>query len=109
MKKVSSMEEFKTIEGTEPFYFLKNSTTCPISGSAYEEVKNFSDDHSDIQVYYLNVQEARPLSTQLAEELGVKHESPQLFLIKDGKVLAHDSHWNITYDKLEKLTKDHVR
>lgn len=108
MKKINSWDEFSSIESSKPFYFLKNSTTCPISGSAYEEVKNFADDHAEVPVYYLNVQESRALSNQIAEEYGVKHESPQLFLFEDGKVLYHDSHWNITYDKLEKLTKEHI-
>ncbi|MGM7702400.1 bacillithiol system redox-active protein YtxJ [Pseudalkalibacillus sp. Hm43] len=108
MKKITSWDEFKSIDTSKPFYFLKNSTTCPISGSAYEEVEKFAKDHQDISVYYLNVQESRPLSNQIAEEYGVKHESPQLFLFNGDQVVFHDSHWNITYDKLDQLTKQHI-
>lgn len=108
MKKITSWDEFQSIDTSKPFYFLKNSTTCPISGSAYEEVEKFSKDHQDISVYYLNVQESRPLSNQIAEEYGVKHESPQLFLFNGNQVVFHDSHWNITYDKLDQLTKQHI-
>jgi bacillithiol system protein YtxJ len=107
MKKITSWNEFEAIRTSSPYYFLKNSTTCPISGAAYEEVQKFAEDHPDVPFYYLNVQESRPLSNQIAEEFNVKHESPQLFLFNGREVVFHDSHWEITYDQVEKLTKEH--
>jgi bacillithiol system protein YtxJ len=42
------------------------------------------------------VQTARPLSTWIATRLGHVHQSPQLFLVREGRVLWHASHWGIT-------------
>lgn len=105
MKKISTWEEFSSIDRNEPFYFLKNSTTCPISQAAFEEVEHFSEDHNDVSVYYLNVQDSRELSNQIADHYKVKHESPQIFLFSDDEVLHHESHWKITYSALEEIIK----
>ena len=53
-------------------------------------------------LYYLNVQEARPLSNAIAEQFQVKHESPQALLFVDGELKWHASHWTLTYDELKK-------
>lgn len=107
MEKLLTFEDFNNIADTA-FFVLKNSTTCPISQAAYEEYESFADDRSAQVFYYLNVQDARELSNKLAEEFQVKHESPQVLLIKDGEVLWHDSHWAITYSKLEDVSKKYL-
>lgn len=48
----------------------------------------------------VRVIEERPISLALADRVGVKHESPQALLIKDGQALWHDSHRAITTDAL---------
>jgi bacillithiol system protein YtxJ len=45
---------------------------------------------------WVRVIEERPISLALAERAGVRHESPQALLIKNGKGVWHDSHWGIT-------------
>ncbi|RBW71444.1 bacillithiol system redox-active protein YtxJ [Bacillus taeanensis] len=100
--KITAVEDFQRIKGENKIFFLlKNSTTCPISSQAYEEYQNFSEDYGDVACYYLNVQEARPLSNTISEHYEIKHESPQAFLIKEDRVLWHHSHWNITYSSLK--------
>jgi bacillithiol system protein YtxJ len=44
----------------------------------------------------VRVIEERPVSLALAERVGVKHESPQAILIRDGRPLWHASHGAIT-------------
>lgn len=99
--KINQSEDFKkAISGDGPVFVMKNSTTCPISHAAFEEYEKFAGDH-DGPLYYLNVQEARPLSNEIAETYGIKHESPQVFLFENGKVKWNDSHWRITYSSLQ--------
>lgn len=45
--------------------------------------------------YYLHIQTHRSLSNWLAEELNIRHESPQLIVINSEKVIAHGSHYDI--------------
>ena len=71
---------------------LKHSVRCPISGWAKREVDSLMEEHPDIDVYLLIVQEQRGISLELAEILGVPHQSPQFLVIKDrnaGHVLNH--------------------
>lgn len=103
---IQTVEEFNQIlEENERFLFFKNSTTCPISHAAFEEFENFVADQEQVPCYYLNVQEARPLSNHIAEATGVKHESPQALLFKGGDVVWNASHWKITYSSLEENVK----
>jgi bacillithiol system protein YtxJ len=104
MKKVETKEEFnQLLESKERFFFLKHSLTCPISGSAFEEYQKFVNETDEQDAYYLAVQESRDLSNHIAEAFGIKHESPQAFLFKDGKPVWNDSHWNITSKQLKGL------
>ncbi|WP_096189764.1 bacillithiol system redox-active protein YtxJ [Evansella halocellulosilytica] len=101
IKKIDTIEQFNEIyNSTTAFFLLKNSTTCPISGEGYNEVEKFANEHEDLPVFFLNVQESRDLSNDIAEKFGVKHESPQALLFDDGDVIWHDSHWNVTKKNL---------
>ncbi|WP_096202649.1 bacillithiol system redox-active protein YtxJ [Bacillus sp. FJAT-45350] len=95
--KLDDYTQFKElVESTNKLFLLKNSTTCPVSTEAFNEFKKFSDENEGETFYYLNVQDARPLSNQIAEDYQVKHESPQVLLFSNGAVSWHDSHWKVT-------------
>ncbi|MBY6035159.1 bacillithiol system redox-active protein YtxJ [Fictibacillus nanhaiensis] len=79
---------------------MKNSTTCPVSHEAFKQYQKFASENDKETFYYLNVQDSRPLSNLIAEESGVKHESPQVLIFQGNTVVWHDSHWNITNKKL---------
>lgn len=101
--KIDTIEEFQEIaESQVAFLFFKNSLTCPIAQAAFEEFDAFTKEHDSVAAYYLNVQEARPLSNYIAETYGVKHESPQALLFKGKQVAWNDSHWKITVESLTK-------
>ncbi|MGC4376066.1 bacillithiol system redox-active protein YtxJ [Fictibacillus sp. Mic-4] len=109
LQKLLSSEEFnQAVNEKDVVFVLKNSTTCPISQAAFDEYEKFANDHEGIPFYYLNVQDARPLSNEIAETYKVKHESPQVLLFKNNQVIWHDSHWNITYSKLGKAKEEKI-
>jgi bacillithiol system protein YtxJ len=85
-----------------PQLLLKHSTACPISAEALKEFKIFiSQAKRKMQFAMVKVIESRSVSNEIAEEMHLKHESPQVLLIRDQEVLWHTSHWNITVEKLE--------
>ena len=79
---------------------LKHSTTCPISAKAHEEFHAYLKD-SDIPSAIVHVIEDRPLSLQIADDFGIKHESPQIFLVENGEVRWNTSHWKITQSAIK--------
>ncbi|WP_409302225.1 bacillithiol system redox-active protein YtxJ [Peribacillus sp. SCS-155] len=103
--KIESQAEFEELISKESFLLIKHSLTCPVSGAAFEEYESFLEDHQGENTAYLAVQEARPLSNYIAEAYGIKHESPQAILFRNGKPVWNASHWKITYDTLSKAIK----
>jgi bacillithiol system protein YtxJ len=71
----------------------KHSTTCPVSTTAGQEVRALI---TDLPIYWINVREQRELSNWVAETYRVTHESPQLLLIRAGKVEKVWSHYEVT-------------
>lgn len=107
MKKIESVEEFnQALQENEKFFLLKHSLTCPISQAAFEEYEAYANSHEEMNIYYLAVQEARPLSNHIAETYHVKHESPQAILFNKEDVVWHASHWKITNDSLSKAVEE---
>ena len=51
-------------------------------------------------IYLLDVHRSESLKTHIAETLGIRHESPQLLLIKNGLVEAVANHRYITDELL---------
>ena len=82
-----------------PVYLLKHSIACPISARGQMEFVGLEDD-DDPELYAVVVQYARDVSNYLAEALGVKHETPQVILIKDGEAAHVKSHYDIQTDEL---------
>lgn len=85
----------------KPVLLFKHSTTCPISAKAYSQYQTFLESaDQEIDSYLVKVIEDRPVSNQIADETNVKHESPQIFLIRDKEVLWHTSHSKITIESI---------
>jgi bacillithiol system protein YtxJ len=89
--------------GDKPLLLIKHSTTCPISAEAYKEFQTYEKSAPNEATYALvKVIEQRPVSNVIAEDTGIKHESPQCLLIRNKKVVWSDSHWSITQKSLQK-------
>ena len=96
MTPLTTTEQTETfLAGAEPRWIFKHSNTCPVSSAAHDEVSQFLSTH-DMPLGMVVVQEARPVSNWLATRLAYVHQSPQLFLVRDGKVAWQASHWGIT-------------
>ncbi|MGP4041550.1 bacillithiol system redox-active protein YtxJ [Gracilibacillus sp. D59] len=101
IKNIESIEQFQQIvEDNDEFVLLKNSLTCPISAAANQEYESFSG-QADIPLFRLHLQHARELSNYIAETYQIKHESPQVIKVEDGKPVWNTSHSNITVNSLE--------
>ncbi|KTD83296.1 bacillithiol system redox-active protein YtxJ [Paenibacillus etheri] len=102
-----SIQQLHTLEDLEQYVakpgkklLFKHSTTCPISAKANEEFQVYLKD-ADTAAAVVLVIEDRSVSNQIAEDFGIKHESPQLFLLEDNEVRWNTSHWKITRDAIK--------
>jgi bacillithiol system protein YtxJ len=105
---LNSVEDFaKAAEKHKSFFLLKHSLTCDISKGAKDEYEKFAQ-FTDTPLYMLYVQEARPLSNDIAEKYEVKHESPQALLFQDNKIIWNASHRAITEQALKDAEKQNI-
>ena len=73
---------------------FKHSTRCGISSGVLRQFER-QDDLEEIDFHLLDLLSHRALSDEIAKRSEVWHESPQLIVIKDKKVIAHASHYDI--------------
>ncbi|HEY4553618.1 MAG TPA: bacillithiol system redox-active protein YtxJ [Bacillaceae bacterium] len=107
-KELTSSNDWKNVMAQsmkEPILVFKHSTTCPISASAYQEYISFE---TELDKYVVKVIESRPVSNEIANDIGVTHQSPQIFLIKEEKPLWNASHWHITEKSIEEAIKENL-
>ena len=84
----------------ELFLLFKHSRACPTSAFAFAEYRAFVEAQEDVPTAWLDVIARRPLSLAVADETGVRHESPQALLFREGKVVWDASHGAITSSSL---------
>jgi len=92
---------------TQPVLIFKHSTTCSISAAAKGKIDRqwAGSGLADLPLYYLDLLRFRPLSAQVAEQFGVRHESPQLLLIQNGECRYDASHLGIRLGDVKSVVK----
>ena len=79
---------------------FKHSQSCPTSWAAQKQVKAFTANNPSVPVYTILVRQDRELSQEIAGFTGVRHESPQVIVLRKGVAIANASHQDITADFL---------
>jgi bacillithiol system protein YtxJ len=98
-----SLDDFKQLiseSEDQPVVLFKHSTRCPVSAMANAEVEDFAAANPRISCWLNWVVEDRALSRQIADITGIIHESPQVLIFHQGKVVWDISHSSITEDAL---------
>ena len=73
-----------------PVVIFKHSNTCGISAHLMEEVSVV-----DADINVVVVQTSRDVSNAIETRTGHRHQSPQAFVIRDGKAVYHATHYGI--------------
>lgn len=95
-KILNNMDQLDTIiseSETMPVAIFKHSTRCGVSRGvlrAFE--KDYTLSEEKVKLYFLDLLANRDISNEIAERFKVHHESPQLIVLKNGKVAQHASH-----------------
>ena len=108
LRQDQDLEQLLERSKTDPVLIFKHSTQCSISSQAYEEFQQFLESVPAVPSAVVLVIENRKLSTAIAERFGVRHESPQTLLLKDGRVAWHASHWSITAESLSDALRSYA-
>ncbi|WP_449387435.1 bacillithiol system redox-active protein YtxJ [Chryseobacterium lineare] len=103
-KYIESEEDLKkAIESSfnHKIAIFKHSTSCFISKTVLRNFeKEIENSESKPELYFLDLLAHRAISNKIAEDLNVRHESPQLLVIENGKVMNSASHQHISADQI---------
>lgn len=84
-----------------PIILFKHSLTCGISNGVYREV---SQVRADVNIVV--IQTHREISNAIASLTGIRHESPQAIVLRDGSPVYHASHYDIEAEHIEASLND---
>lgn len=86
----------------KPVGIFKHSTRCSISSMARNRIEAKWDiDKDEVPLYYLDLLAYRGISNRIADDLDVKHESPQILIIRNGKCVFHASHSGVDVSSIK--------
>lgn len=99
LEHISQIEDIKKESEETPVLIFKHSTRCSISAMAWDRLKRKwkAEDSQKIRTYYLDLIAYRNISDAIAKEFSINHESPQVILIKNGKMIYNSSHMGINH------------
>ena len=100
---ISSDEFDELLTHQKDFLLYKyNSKWCRISERTMNTMQQTMKVLRLQHVYFVDVITHKPLSEYIAKVTGIHHESPQLLIIKKGKVQDYTSHMRISQERIEK-------
>ena len=84
------VERLLAASSDHPVVLFKHDHACSISVRAYWDLSSVPG-----EISLIDVERDHGLSQAVATRLGVRHESPQVIVIRDGQAVYSASHWNI--------------
>ena len=97
LERQEQFDEMEKISETKPVLIFKHSTSCGISAMIFDRLKGGSDKlTAEVAVFYLDLLSFRPISNEVAARYNILHQSPQVLLLKNGKVDYHKSHHSVS-------------
>ncbi|MBN9484937.1 MAG: thioredoxin family protein [Bacteroidetes bacterium 43-93] len=95
----AQLDQIKEQSKQQPVVIFKHSTRCSISDMAKGRLERKTAPEN-VQFYYLDLIRYRNISNDIAKVFGVRHESPQILLIKNGECVYDESHNGISMEEI---------
>ena len=94
---LDELDRLLAASDNRPLLLFKHSHTCGVSAEALDELMTHLDgEPADVEYAMETVQTHREVSKAVAKRLGIRHETPQALLIRDGRVVWSASHFRVT-------------
>ena len=101
---IETLDEIEQISRDKPVAILKHSTSCGISRMVLRQFEQEYDlKEGQAKLYFLDLLRHRDISNRIASKFNVPHESPQLIIIKNGKVVYDASHSEVKAGSLNQF------
>lgn len=97
---LTTPEQVDEFLAAHPTGVVFKAGTCHKTMQGFGFVQEKLEPREDLYVGLIRVVEARAASNLVAEKTGIKHESPQVILFRDGQPVFDLDNWSITPDAL---------
>ena len=103
LHEIAELERVLAESATRPVLIFKHSYSCGTSAEALDELLA----HAEVQpagarIAIVTVQTDRAVSNAITARLGIRHETPQALLVRDGKVIWSASHFRVTSEAISR-------
>lgn len=97
LQRIDELDRLLTESRERPLLLFKHSHSCGISAEALDELlAHLSEKNGEARYAVVTVQTHRDVSNAVAARLGVRHETPQALLVRNGQVVWKASHFRVT-------------
>jgi bacillithiol system protein YtxJ len=113
MKTLTQLSDLDMLEAAiaesceRPVLLFKHSRTCGISCEAMDELQaHVQRGVANASYKVITVQSHRSVSETAAQRLGIRHETPQAILIRNGRPVWNASHFRITAEEIGRVLSE---
>ena len=106
MRFLSSPAEVDSFLAENPQAVVFKAGTCHKTQETFSQVQPLLEGCPDLPLGIIRVVESRSASNRVAEVTGLRHESPQLILFRDGKPVFDRDNWDITGESFAEALGD---
>lgn len=100
LRPVRDEQELEEVLAEPVAVLYKHSPLCGLSATAAGEVRSFVEGSPGTPVYLLDVIRERGLAREVERRLGIRHESPQAIVLREGDPVWDASHRGVTAEAL---------
>lgn len=97
---LNQLNEITHLSQSKLVLIFKHSTRCGISRMALKQFENQFELQPTITTYFLDLLNYREVSNEIANRFNIVHQSPQIVLLKEGKVIYSASQETIEAQNL---------
>lgn len=88
---IADLDQFISESSHRVMILFSHDPWCPVSARAFKEMSRLEEEAAIV-----DVSRARDVTAAIAERTGVRHESPQVIVLHDGREIWNASHFAIT-------------
>ncbi len=101
---INQLNQIRENSRETPIMIFKHSTSCSTSNMVKSRLeRNWNQEEmKHVQPYYLDLLGYREISNIISRQYNIRHESPQVLIIRGGEAVYNLSHFEIDYASVQK-------
>ncbi len=99
---IENMDELITLSDEKAVVFYKHSYKCGLCHMIHDDFQSqWGDSIKGVELVFIEVNNHRELSDYLAQKTSIRHHSPQVIVLKKGKIVYTATHGAIKIKEIK--------